>query len=399
MSVQIATDPDGLTTTRAIGRAAVWFSSIFLAITAAIVTAFIPLTGRLDILVAVAALAVIGAAVAGALSSPTTWRALLWTAVALVSLFGYASIVTNVAVTTPGPTPSSDTVLLSMPALAVLLCGVALRSLRGALIVGTAAFVGAQGLVLAAASLQGMPLALDVPVIASWIGLALLLIAYWHGRGVTALGSSVMSLAGDEEFTAATTGRFSVAATEWLRDTVLDDLHELASAQPGPLSAQQVATIRRHLVDLDDIAPILAESTLSAVPPATTTPAMLLDVVETGRRLGVSVDLVGQLSAVALLPASVTRRLETALEECLKNVAVHSGVTVAEVAVMDGEGEVSVMVSDAGTGFDPDALEFSDRTGLRTRVVDRLTEVGGSVQIWARPGGGTAVFLTVVVGS
>jgi hypothetical protein len=397
VSVQIATDPEGFVTTKAVGRAAIWFAVVFLVITALIDMAFIPLTGRVDILVAVAALAVIGLAVGGALASRSVWFALCWTGVASVALFGYASIVTNVSVTFPGPTPSSDYVLLSMPALAILLCGVALRSVWSALAVGTVAFVCAQGLILVAAALQGMPLAVDVPVVASWLGLGLLVVAFWYARNVTAKGTDVMETAGRDEFTAATTGRFSSAAAEWLRETVLEDLRAVAAAEPGPLDAERAATIRRHLADLDDIAPILEESTLSAVPPPDVTPAMLAEIVEHGARLGVRVDLAGQLSAVADLPTSVSRRLQAAIEECLGNVAAHAGVDEAEVAVMDGESEISVLVSDAGSGFDPDAVDADTGTGLRSRVIDRLTEVGGSVQIWARPGAGTAVFLTVGV--
>lgn len=399
MSAQIATDPEALATTGAIGRAALWFSSSVLGITALIDLAFIPFTGRVDILLAVAALVVVGLAVAAALSSPIVWRALCWTVLAAIALFGYASVVTNVSVVFPGPTPASDYALLSMPTLAVLLCGVAVRSLRGALLVGTVGFVLGHGLVLVAATLQGMPLALDVPVVASWLGLALLVIAFWHARGITVRGAAVMGTAGYDEIASATAGRFAGAAAEWLRETVLEDLRALAASSPGPLGPERAAALRRHLADLDDIGPILEESTLSVVPPAAVTPSMLVEAREQAARRGVRVSLVGQLSAVAELSSAASRRLQAAIEDCLDNVAQHSGVAEAEIAVMDGESEISVMVSDAGAGFDPVQVDLDGPVGLRSRLLERLGAADGSVQIWARPGAGTAVFLTVGVRS
>ncbi|ARJ06145.1 hypothetical protein B5808_13625 [Cnuibacter physcomitrellae] len=399
MSAQIATDPDALATSRAIGRAALWFSSSMLGVTALIDLAFIPFTGRVDILLAVAALVVIALAVAAALSSRSVRRALCWTVVAAVALFGYASIVTNVSVVFPGSTPSSDYVLVSMPTLAVLLCGVAIRSLKGALLVGTVAFVLGHGLVLVAATLQGMPLALDVPVVASWVGLALLVIAFWHARGITVRGAAVMGAAGYDEIASATAGRFAGAAAEWLRETVLEDLRALAAATPGPLGPDRAAALRRHLADLDDIGPILEESTLAVVPPAAVTPAMLVEVREHAARRGVRVALVGQLSAVTELSSAASRRLQATIEECLDNVAQHSGVDEAEIAVMDGESEISVMVSDAGAGFEPEPAVLDGPAGLRSRLLERLGDARASVQIWARPSAGTAVFLTVGVRS
>ncbi|WP_378147725.1 ATP-binding protein [Cnuibacter sp. UC19_7] len=399
MSAQIAIDPEAFATTRAIGRAALWFASSVLVVTALIDLAFIPFTGRVDIVAAVAALVIMGLSIAAALSRRTLRPALCWTGVAAVALFGYASIVSNVSVVFPGPTPSSDYALLSMPTLAILLCGVSLRSVRDALIVGTTAFVLGHGLVLVAAALQGMPLAVDVPVVTSWIGLALLVIAFWHARGVTSRGATVMGTAGRDEIASATAGRFSGAAAEWLRETVLEDLRALAATEPGPLGPDRVAAIRRHLADLDDIGPILEESTLAAVTPAVAMPAMLLEIRQRAEQRGVRVALAGQLSAVAELSSPVSRRLQSVIDDCLDNVARHSGLDEAEVAVMDGESEVSVMVSDAGAGFDLDRVDVDGPGGLRSRLLERLTDAGGSVQIWARPGAGTAIFLTVRVRS
>jgi signal transduction histidine kinase len=60
-------------------------------------------------------------------------------------------------------------------------------------------------------------------------------------------------------------------------------------------------------------------------------------------------------------------------------VAIHLG---------EVDGSVSFSVEDDGAGFDPSAVEYG--AGL-TNLADRVAAVGGTLEIEARPGGGTRV--------
>jgi two-component sensor histidine kinase len=397
MTLQIATDVDGVATSRALATAGTWLSAVFLTATAVIAGLFIPVTGRSEIVLAIVALAVVGVAVAAALRTKSHPRALLYTVVAGVALALYALVVTGVSVQTaaPGTAPSSDYVLLSMPEFAVLVAGIAARSLARSLTIGVVALVSGPGLVLVAAAQNGMRLAVDVPVLAAFVALGLFVIALWIGRREAARGTvQMLGSALDEEGDVAE-ARFTSRAADWLGDTVLTDLRMLAAAPEGPLSDRAVQSIDRDLANLADASQVLsgpaiggsATRSLSSVP-------LLVTVVRAAEQKGLRIRVTGDVDAVNELRASVARNLERAVAECLDNVLQHSGVGDAEIAVYASPPELSVMVSDAGAGFDVD--EAGDETvGLRLSVVDSIVEVGGSVQIWARPGTGTAVFMTV----
>jgi signal transduction histidine kinase len=92
------------------------------------------------------------------------------------------------------------------------------------------------------------------------------------------------------------------------------------------------------------------------------------------------------------------RALLDATTECLSNVHRHAGVTEVNVVVMREPGVVSVLVVDAGRGFDTEAVG-PDRLGLDESVRGRLAEVSGDVVLWSAPGEGTSVLLSVPAGA
>lgn len=94
------------------------------------------------------------------------------------------------------------------------------------------------------------------------------------------------------------------------------------------------------------------------------------------------------------LPRDTLDALLGALGECLENVRRHSGVTEADVTVSDDDRTVRAMVTDAGTGFEPDAVDGA-RLGYSESVVGRLNTVGGRARIFSSPGSGTTVMLEV----
>ncbi|MDQ0895488.1 sensor histidine kinase [Agromyces ramosus] len=94
------------------------------------------------------------------------------------------------------------------------------------------------------------------------------------------------------------------------------------------------------------------------------------------------------------LPTETLDALLGALGECLENVRRHSGVNEADVTVSDDDRTVRAMVTDAGHGFEPEAVDRG-RLGYAESVVGRLHTVGGRARIFSSPGSGTTVMLEV----
>ncbi|MBF4572884.1 sensor histidine kinase [Herbiconiux sp. VKM Ac-1786] len=397
MTLQIAADVDGRSTSRALATAGTWLAGVFLAATALIAMTFIPVTGRGDIVLGIAGLAVTGVAVVAALRTASHLRAVLYTIAAGLTLGLYAFVVTGVSVAaaSPGAAPASDYVLLSMPEFAILVVGIAARSLGRSLVLGTLALVVGPGLVQLAAWQQGMRLALDVPVVASWIALSLFVVSLWVGRREAARGTAQMLDSALAEERDLANARFSARAADWVADTVLADLRALAAAAPGPLEDRTLQSLDRDLANLADTSLVLsgpeigasASRSLASVP-------LLVSVVRAAEQQGLRIRVTGDTEVINGVRPSDARNLERAIAECLDNVRRHSGQDEAEIAVYFSPPEVSVMVSDAGVGFDVDAAG-DETVGLRVGVIDSIVEAGGSVQIWSRPGTGTAVFMTV----
>ena len=81
-----------------------------------------------------------------------------------------------------------------------------------------------------------------------------------------------------------------------------------------------------------------------------------------------------------------------AVRELLFNIVKHAHTTRAEVTLDQTNGCVSVTVRDAGAGFDVEAVmtESSMAHGLLI-VQDRLSLMGGKMEITSSPGQGTEV--------
>jgi len=77
-------------------------------------------------------------------------------------------------------------------------------------------------------------------------------------------------------------------------------------------------------------------------------------------------------------------------QECLTNVAKHSGATSCEVKLNSARGRVTLEVADKGRGFEP--AELNERAGLGIESMrERLRSVGGTLHITSSPATGTAV--------
>lgn len=183
-----------------------------------------------------------------------------------------------------------------------------------------------------------------------------------------------------------------------LHDTVLATLSLLAHSGVGVgVSAlrQQAGDDARLLRQLRLGAPLDAGST-AIFSPDSDDDDVLSTTFESVRqrfaRMGLDVNWhgAGQLA----LPRETLDALLGALGECLENVRRHSGVSEADVTVTDDDRTVRAMVTDAGSGFEPEAVERG-RLGYAESVVGRLHTVGGRARIFSSPGSGTTVMLEV----
>jgi signal transduction histidine kinase len=112
---------------------------------------------------------------------------------------------------------------------------------------------------------------------------------------------------------------------------------------------------------------------------------------------GLSLHMTGSSLAQHTLSPEVAEALLGSLRATLENVVRHSGATTAEIEVIADPRDVTIMVTDKGTGFDISTVP-ADRLGLRTSVVERMAAVGGRARIWSAPGEGTSVILSAPAG-
>ena len=109
-------------------------------------------------------------------------------------------------------------------------------------------------------------------------------------------------------------------------------------------------------------------------------------------RMGLDVNWHG--AGQLVLPRDTLDALLGALGECLENVRRHSGVSEADVTISDDDRTVRAMVTDTGTGFEPEGVDRA-RLGFAESVVGRLHTVGGRARVFSSPGSGTTVMLEV----
>jgi ligand-binding sensor domain-containing protein/signal transduction histidine kinase len=88
------------------------------------------------------------------------------------------------------------------------------------------------------------------------------------------------------------------------------------------------------------------------------------------------------------LPLKLEQSLYRIIQEALANVARHSHAQRVEVVVTYSAGEISICIADNGQGFDLSSR--SAGVGLRS-MQERISMVGGTLQIESKPGQGTRV--------
>lgn len=162
---------------------------------------------------------------------------------------------------------------------------------------------------------------------------------------------------------------------------------------------------RLHATIVRDLTVIAAART---VPTGLSTPidandpsiaGRIMAVVEDFRWRGMRVDLSGvETVADGYMPSEAqVGALILALSAALENVNRHARPQRADLSIGRTAENITVMVVDAGGGFDPDTVPH-DRLRLRESIVARLHAAGGTARVWSGPGGTTVLMSVPVVG-
>jgi signal transduction histidine kinase len=94
------------------------------------------------------------------------------------------------------------------------------------------------------------------------------------------------------------------------------------------------------------------------------------------------------------IPFDVSLCLYRVTQECLNNVAKHSGAKEVTVAIEGDKDGILLSVTDNGTGFDP--VLMADQSGLGiVGIRERVRLVDGVVSIDSQPGRGTQIDVRV----
>jgi signal transduction histidine kinase len=185
------------------------------------------------------------------------------------------------------------------------------------------------------------------------------------------------------------------AAAALVHDTVLASL-TLLERTDSRLDDRVRQGIRR---DLDAVAGASATSVgvVSAAAAEGSLAARMLAIVDDLRWRGLRVDLSGAeaLTSSAGVSTAAAEAVLAAMTAALENVLRHAGIDRAEVTVGRTAQALTVLVVDAGRGFDV-AQVPDDRLGVRESIHGRLARVGGAARVWSNATG-TTVMLSVPV--
>ncbi len=227
--------------------------------------------------------------------------------------------------------------------------------------------------------------------------------ALWSDQEVKAVSNAAQAVAGN-------TISANQADARFLHDTVLRSLAVVAHGGAGvdPEKLREVLTVRQFDAGASGSRPSAPRAaaadadasgrTHGAVAVVERSSAQDLASLLTERavhhsRQGFSIGVFGEAGT---LPEATQSAMVDAAEECMVNAARHAGTDRVDVLVSRTGSLVSVLISDAGCGFDPESIP-GERFGVRGSVVDRMDEVGGRARVLSAPGRGTTVVLEAEV--
>ncbi|GAA2750697.1 sensor histidine kinase [Amnibacterium kyonggiense] len=325
------------------------------------------------------------------LPAPPRVGAVVVLAAVVVMAAGFTATLVVVA-RSPLPPGSTAGFPLSPVKTAMLAFAVNAGRRRAPLLAGAALAVVVETVCAVLGPALGVPWAFDLPEAATLALVALASSGFLIAGRRTEQPRRASKAAAFEEALTRTRSIARSRAAAVVHDTVLGDLAAVAAVGPGrltPAAARRLGGTLELLASPDWAAPAGGEPAAVGGP--------VLAAIERTEAAGLSVRLDGELAELGGLAPDVEAALAAAVEQCLVNTRTHAGTDVADVTVLADRDGLTVMVADSGSGFDPEAVD-RDRLGISTAVRARVEEVGGAVRVFAQPGVGTTVLLTVPKG-
>jgi signal transduction histidine kinase len=261
-----------------------------------------------------------------------------------------------------------------------------------------AGFLAGQVALGAALAQTANPFQVSWPTLTAFVVITGLLFASWLGRQRTRQAQPLLHRAARDEQLASLRDRMESKAAALMHDTVLSHLAAIAATADDRLRPELTSQIER------DLEVLIGEEWLAENPAEDEKArkdwrqSTVFAAIQEVAHLGLDIESTGDFASVSRIDREAAVAVGLAVKQCLINVLRHSGTMRAEVVAFGSEGEVSVMVIDAGKGFS-EGDAGADRLGLRTSVRERMEAVGGSVHVWSTPGHGTSIMLRVPVGA
>jgi len=164
---------------------------------------------------------------------------------------------------------------------------------------------------------------------------------------------------------------------------VLKNVEELRELTSGALDSVRRMAMDLRPASLDDLGLVPALQSYAEQFSQSTPIAVSVEVEGLGRRLPRDVELV----------------LYRVFQEALTNVSKHASAKTALVQLKRQRNEVTLVIEDDGDGFDPGEYNPTQGSGLGLfGMRERLTLVGGAVQVESEKGKGTKIEARVPLG-
>src|SRR6201993_2848422 len=173
---------------------------------------------------------------------------------------------------------------------------------------------------------------------------------------------------------------------------------ELEQLQENPSEVQsRVQELRNHMAELsNDVQAMSHDLHSSKLEYLGVVAGMKSWCKEFAERQRMQIDF--RSDVCSILPLAVGLSLFRVLQEALNNAIKHSGVKRIEVQLREDSGEIHLIVSDSGKGFDVEAALQGKGLGL-TSMRERVRLMHGMISIESKPMGGTTIHVRVPFGS
>ena len=318
-----------------------------------------------------------------------------WVVVVFLVLCSAGAIVYEVTLLTADPwLLTSAFFVLNRPAVSLVLVGVASSTWLSGLGWTLGGYLFSTGVSVSVASITGLPIKTGwgpLLMLGLFVSAYLVLAAIQRSQrrlvpNFDALEDETRRLEVEENMRARVTAA--------VHDTLLNDLSLIMNA-PDELDERVTARLRADIATLTSAEWLTesADTTITDDQDSDLRNRITLMLSDLQWR-GLTVHITGGASDIYKLAPDVATALIDSIRACLENVLRHSGVSVAEIDLAYGDHEVTVIVSDQGTGFDAASIP-KDRLGVRFSLIDRIRAVGGSTKIWSAAGAGTSIVIRV----